>query len=58
MARKITDAERIDDIFMRAAPDDWAQLLDRVNLIIKTREVQNGTTPKRMRKTKMKNAFN
>lgn len=49
MAKRITDAERVDRVFISAAPEDLPALLERVMLIVKARGV---IAAKRTRKPK------
>lgn len=51
--KKLTNADHVERVFMHAELSELPALLDRAQLIVRMRQVQNGTAPaKKTRKPK------
>jgi len=50
--RKLTNSDKVEAVFMNAELGELPALLDRAQLIVRMRNVQNGTSPKKTRKPK------
>jgi len=50
--KKLTNADHVERVFMNAELGELPALLDRAQLIVRMRNVQNGIAPKKTRKPK------